>query len=236
MKPEPVRYHYDDGVSRFDYTVHLKPRLRHRYIRIRNGEAVVTAALRTPIQTLEVFVADKAAWIARHLHESSQAESYDLTHPDAKLYWRGIACDVIIDHGTPERLDIQESRACFTLDHPPEHTHMLSMLHQYYKYNAPDVILPKVEQWSGVMNLYPTRVSFRRARTRWGSCSSHNALSLNTHLLMLPDRLIDYVIVHELGHIRHKNHTKMFWGFVEKYLPDWKERRKQIRIYEKFLL
>jgi len=59
------------------------------------------------------------------------------------------------------------------------------------------------------------RVTVRNARTRWGSCSHQNNISLSLHLMKLPDHLIDYVILHELAHIEHKNHGKGFWDFLQ---------------------
>jgi predicted metal-dependent hydrolase len=237
MNPDLSLHHYDDGMHRFDYTIHLKPRMRHRYIRIRHGKAIVTAPRNTPMDILHAFVASRAKWMAQHIHAHKEQSPYDLTQPGATLYWRGIACTITIQTNTPkDRLSLQDNTAHFELQATPDHATMLSLLHQYRKKHAPAILLPRVEHWARIMDLHPTRVSFRRARTRWGSCSARNSISLNTHLLMLPDDLIDYVIIHELGHIQHKNHTKVFWSLVEKYLPQWKERRKEIRKYEKFLI
>jgi predicted metal-dependent hydrolase len=232
--PSPSTHHYDDGIHRFDYTVILKPRLKHRYIRIRNGEAIVTAATRTSARRLEAFVTSKAAWIAKHLDEAPAA--YDLARPGTQLYWRGHLHEIEIEQGTRDRLRVTEGIAHFTTQKSPEHLTLLALLHRHHKQQAPDILLPRIKHWSAIMDLYPSRVTFRRARTRWGSCSSRNALSLNTHLLMLPEALMDYVIVHELAHIRHKNHSKRFWDLVEKYLPKWQQMRKSIRVYEKYLI
>ncbi len=227
--------HYDDGIHRFDYTVKLKPRLKHRYIRIRNAQAIVTAATRTPEKIIEAFVADRADWIARHLKTDARAASFDLTQPGTQLYWQGTPHTVEIIRGEPDRLDIAHGVATFTVKQSPNHATLLSLLHRYRKQHAPKILLPRVDRWAALMDLHPTRVTFRRARTRWGSCSARNSISLNTHLLMLPDHLIDYVIIHELAHIRHKNHSKAFWACVEIYLPQWRQMRKSIREYEKFL-
>jgi predicted metal-dependent hydrolase len=236
MRAESTQYHYDDGLNRFDYTVHLKPRLRHRYIRIRNGEAIVTAVTSTPHHIIEAFIADKAAWITQHLHRHALAHRYDLTRPDALLYWRGERCTIVIQSGSQDHLHIENRQATFVLTHPPLHETMLDLVHRFRKQNAPTILLPKVSHWSHIMGLHPTRITFRRARTRWGSCSSRNSLSLNIHLLMLPDDLIDYVIVHELAHIRHKNHSKAFWSLVGRFAPNWKENRKAIRTFESYLI
>ena len=72
------------------------------------------------------------------------------------------------------------------------------------------------------------KVSIRKQKTRWGSCSSQNNISLNQSLLHLPDDLIDYVLLHELTHTRVKNHSPSFWDELETVCPDAKEDRKSV--------
>ncbi len=74
------------------------------------------------------------------------------------------------------------------------------------------------------------RVSLREATTRWGSLSRRNSMSLNIRLLFMPESIRDYVIVHELAHTRYRNHGRGFWSLVEKIVPDYRERRKWLRL------
>ena len=78
------------------------------------------------------------------------------------------------------------------------------------------------------MGLSPNGVSITHARTRFGSCSANDHLNFSCYLMANPEPLIDYVIVHELAHIRHKNHGKDFWCLVERFYPDYKNARKQL--------
>lgn len=75
------------------------------------------------------------------------------------------------------------------------------------------------------------RVSVRNQKTRWGSCSSGNNISLNEKLAMLPLRLMDYVLLHELVHTRVKNHGDVFWRELEKYVVNFRELRRELREY-----
>ena len=75
------------------------------------------------------------------------------------------------------------------------------------------------------------RISMRNQKTRWGSCSSNGNLNFNNRLLFVPKELVDYVVVHELAHRKEMNHSNAFWNVVEKYMPDYKERRKKLREY-----
>ena len=75
------------------------------------------------------------------------------------------------------------------------------------------------------------KVSIRKQKTRWGSCSSQNNISLNQNLLHLTDELIDYVLLHELTHTRVKDHSPSFWTELETVCPDAKEKRRLLKTY-----
>ena len=86
-------------------------------------------------------------------------------------------------------------------------------------------ILPeKTEYWAKIMGVTPTGVRITRAKKRFGSCSPENRIAYSYRLMAYPEEAIDYVVVHELSHIRHKNHSPDFYAFVARFLPDHKAR------------
>ena len=90
-------------------------------------------------------------------------------------------------------------------------------LDQFYRDKAQEVILPLVEEYSKKMQLFPTAIKFRRNKTRWGSCSYKNIINFNIYLMKKDIDFIKYVVIHELAHIKHKNHQKSFWDLVKEY-------------------
>ena len=84
---------------------------------------------------------------------------------------------------------------------------------------------PKVAFYAARMGVSPTGVRITGAKTRFGSCSGKNALSFSYLLMLRPEAAVDYVVVHELAHIRHHDHSPAFWAEVEKYMPDYRARR-----------
>ena len=90
-------------------------------------------------------------------------------------------------------------------------------------------IIRRVQYYSGQMGVTFGRVAVRSQKTRWGSCSSRGNLNFNYKLYYLPEELLDYVVVHELAHRRHMNHSKQFWQEVGKYFPEYRECRKRLK-------
>lgn len=90
-------------------------------------------------------------------------------------------------------------------------------------------IPPRVEHFSRIMGLVPTGVKITSARKRYGSCSGKNSLCFSCLLMRCPPEAVDYVVVHELAHIVHKNHGPDFYRLVETVFPDWRQRRAMLR-------
>lgn len=87
----------------------------------------------------------------------------------------------------------------------------------------------RVEYYSEKMGLYPTSVKITSAATRFGSCSGKNSICFSYRLMLYPPEAVDYVVVHELAHIKEKNHSARFYALVEMYMPDYREREKLLK-------
>ncbi len=94
---------------------------------------------------------------------------------------------------------------------------------------AKKLIPERLKYYSELMGLYPAAVKITGAKTRFGSCSGRDSICFSYRLMQYPDEAIDYVIVHELAHIRHKNHGREFYSLIEKYMPDYKEREQLLK-------
>lgn len=83
--------------------------------------------------------------------------------------------------------------------------------------------------WTKRIGVAPKKIAIKRVKTLWGSCSAKGSITFSTRLALVPPPLLEYVIVHELIHMRHMNHSAKFWQDVETYLPDYMERRKELK-------
>lgn len=94
---------------------------------------------------------------------------------------------------------------------------------------AMKLIPQKVRYYAPIIGVTYGRITIRNQRTRWGSCSGKGNLNFNCLLLLMPEEVLDYVVVHELCHRKEMNHSARFWEEVEKILPDYRQRRKWLK-------
>lgn len=93
-----------------------------------------------------------------------------------------------------------------------------------------EIVVPRVQHYASIMGITPNKISASSAKARFASCNSRGNLSFSFRLCLYPIEAIDYIVVHELSHMVEMNHSKRFWAVVEKYMPDYKERIKLLRI------
>jgi len=102
-------------------------------------------------------------------------------------------------------------------------------LYKKHKEEARVLVSLRLAYWNQFYNFSWGRISIRDQKTRWGSCSKKGNLNFSYKLAILPEKLSDYVIVHELCHLKEFNHSKDFWDLVARAIPDHKERRKELK-------
>lgn len=102
----------------------------------------------------------------------------------------------------------------------------------WYQLEAMRVIKERVDKLSGRLGVTYNWVTVRGQKTRWASCSQKGRLSFNWKLIMAPKPVIDYVIIHELTHLKEMNHSKQFWELVAKHCPRWREHKKWLKDHE----
>ncbi|WP_419821249.1 M48 family metallopeptidase [Anoxybacterium hadale] len=101
-----------------------------------------------------------------------------------------------------------------------------------YKKQAKEYLQLKCRYYSELMGLRPSAVRINSAKTRWGSCNGKGEINFTFRLIFAPEELIDYVVVHELAHLKEMNHSSSFWAVVEQTMPDYRERRKRLREHQ----
>lgn len=189
----------------------------------KEGKITVFAPLHFPQEKIDAFVTKNVGWIIRKRNELATRMPIPVLS-----YKNG---ERIPFFGKEYVLRLQKEKNVKTANGEiflPAAA-PAAALKRYYIKRLKAEIMFLLEKYSHKTGFVPTHLSITSARTRWGSCSGKNALSFSFRLAMCCPSAIEYVVIHELCHIRYKNHSSKFWKEVEKYCPDYKEIKKYLK-------
>lgn len=211
----------------------VNPKLKHIYLTFNNEGNLVIKSPKITQRKIEQLLLKKASWInnSREKIQRKKGKVLDFFRT-LELYFMGEVYPLDLTPHSKKRVQLDFDGEKFTLFyHTYDETLFQTHLNHFYKREAQKHIPSHVEFWAGKMNLSPSDLRFRKTKRQWGSCSGKNVLSFNTMMMKLPQDVIQYIIIHELAHIKHKHHQKDFWQLVEHYLPDYKEQVTELKNY-----
>lgn len=197
----------------------------------RDGGITVRAPLHMAKSTVEGFVTEKADWIKEKstLMAAREAQRKDFRIGEGStLPLLGREYPVL--SGKSFAFDGSRFSVC-----EGDFDTLKPQLVGLYRSLAGNYIPQRVTHISGLTGWTPSGVRIGAANTSWGSCSGKNSLNFTWKLVLAPPELVDYVVVHELAHTVEHNHSARFWKLVERVLPDYKQRRAQLRTLAKAL-
>jgi predicted metal-dependent hydrolase len=215
------------------YTHIVNPRLKHTYLSFDNEGNLVIKSPKVSQHYIEQLLLKKSDWINRSREKLLQKKGKALDFSQqTELYYQGQSYPLRLIEQTKKRTTLIFDQEVFLLYYH-QYNEVLFQKHvdNFYKEEAKQFVPLLVEKWSGQMALVPTNIRFRKTKRQWGSCSGKNILSFNTMMMKLPQDVIQYIIVHELAHIKHKHHQKSFWKLVEEYIPDYKQHVTELKKY-----
>ena len=197
----------------------------------------VRAPLRTPQQAIDALLHDKAAWVLRKL---AHVQAQEQQREQGRLQWHDGATLPYL--GQPLRLALQPGpRATAQLGHDAQGAHLQLALPDpatatairaatlaWFGRQARHDFSQRLTHFAPLLGVQWRSLRLSSARTRWGSARSDGAIALNWRLLHYAPPVIDYVVVHELAHLRHMNHSAQFWATVAQVLPDYALHRQQL--------
>lgn len=189
------------------------------------GSVQVLAPMRASVSRIEDFLRDKSDWIRKHqavCHEREQAPVLTGNSGDVLLYFgREIILQVV--PGVKRSVGLVGSELVVGMrEHEPEI--VKKQVLKWYRELAQDIVEDRVLIWSAHLSKKPKQVRLKTMTSRWGSCSTLGNLNFNWKLIMAPLDVLDYVVVHELCHLVHHDHSRKFWDLVASILPDFKSQ------------
>ena len=193
----------------------------------RDGSLTVRAPKRATLGDIEKFIHEKSDWILRtreKIQSIVEIPKKQYLNEEQFLYLGNLYPLSIVP---PQRPALKFENA-FKLGSSAQKRGEL-VFTKWYKGQALQVISERVAEYSKQHGLMPKQVKISSAKTRWGSCSPDGTLNFTWRLIMAPLLVVEYVVVHELVHLKVKNHSQKFWKAVEAIMPEYKIHRKWLR-------
>lgn len=215
------------------YTHIVNPRLKHIYLTFNDKGDLIIKSPKVSQKKIEQILLKKASWISksREKIQHKKGRVIDFTQT-SELYFLGESHPFTLVKHEKKKVALHFDGDTFTLFyHIYNETTFLKKIDYFYKTEAEHYIPTLLSTWSKKMYLDVSKLSFRKTKRQWGSCSSKNEISINTMIMKLPLNVIEYIVVHELAHIKHKHHQKSFWQHVEYYLPEYQIQVKELKNY-----
>lgn len=193
------------------------------------------------------FLEVNKAWVLKHYQKQSPAAEGACFAPrnylsGEKFLYRGRLYPLVIEEvsGANYYTIFQGSRIYVYVppNLPPAEQALLvrNLLCKWYLNQAEKVLPEQVDYYAKRLAISYNKLKVKNQKTRWGSCSSKGNINLNWRIIMAPNQVIAYVIIHELCHLRFMNHSQEFWDIVANYLPDYKEWKAWLKINGNLLL
>ncbi len=223
----------------FEYSYKSSKKSKKISIKItRDNQVVVTAPKLTPKFVVTNFIKKQQNWIVKTIETNKQKAK---TAPNFnskksvtifdKKYYKHIEFSSKIKTG----IYIQDNKIIYNpltipiiktnADEVKWQNKFTKKLDTFLKKTASNYIIPRTHQLGKLMGQKFNKITLRQQKTRWGSCSSQQNLNFNWRLVHFKTSIIDYVIIHELSHLTHMNHSKKFWQLVQTYNPNYLQHR-----------
>ena len=190
-----------------------------------DAELIVRAPKRLSIEKIQDFINEKENWINRKI-TLVENQIKDVTSNQNKILYLGTLFPIIIKPQASRELIFTGEE--FVVKSIEPNSLSLS-LKKWCKSKFREIALPRVAYFANKHNLNVNQVRIKNQKTMWGSCSSKNNINLNYLLIMAPAEVIDYVIIHELAHTIHRNHSVDFWRLVRLIMPDFQQHKQWLK-------
>jgi len=212
-----------------EYSITRSPKRKTVSIIIRSNNRVdVLAPTLMPAYLIHRFVGEKQSWIHKKLQFNQEIRS----NYQPKSFTAGERFDL---KGDSYRLETTASKSSIHIEddrliapsHAPDK--LKSLMITWYRQQAATHFQQRSQHFAAVIGVTPASIGVKTYKTRWGSCHHDGRIYFNWRLIMAPCWVIDYVIVHELCHLIHHNHSRLYWHTVEEVMPDYRKAKAWLK-------
>ncbi len=194
-----------------------------------NAELIVRAPHYVSLKKINSFIDEKRDWLEKTINKAEQRKKALQSNKEFRdgktVMFLGKEYQVQLN-GKTKNIEFSE----YTIQFPfGKIEYADEYLTKWYKKQAKEIITLRIKDYAKALGLSFSKIGITSAKKRWGSCNSKGNINFSYRLVMTPPVIIDYVIVHELMHLKEMNHSPRFWAKVGQVIPDYKLRRKWLK-------
>lgn len=201
-------------------------------IRVEEGAVSVIVPVSTSIEKIDQLLLSKRLWI-----KEKMALQRDMAPASSKQFVSGEAFSYLgrnyrlkVECGPFAPVKLLQGRLVVQTPEGSQQAHMIrNALVRWYKRQASLKIREKVKRYAPMVGVEPTGVAIKTFKSRWGSCTAKGELEFNWRIMLAPNRMVDYVVIHELCHLIHHDHSPEFWREAMRVMPDSQQCREWLR-------
>lgn len=195
----------------------------------KNGELIVRAPKRLSMEYIYSFIKQKEKWILNKQNniKNSNVQNYNFINGSEYLFcgkvYRKIEINKLKD------IEIADDNIFFPANLDSYQTKIIAV--KWYTNLTKEILKNRVEYFANIMQVDFSAIKIDNSKTRWGSCNQNGVIKFNLRLSMLPHKVIDYIIIHELSHLIEFNHSKNFYRIIESVMVDYKKYKQMLKDY-----
>lgn len=201
-------------------------------VRVEQGVVTVIVPRNLPDERIDRLLADKRGWITEKMRVQREARP-----ASARRFVSGEAIPYLGRHYRLKVVDgpfkapkLNKGHLMVSVPGGAEATPMIrNAIIRWYRHRAAKTLKAKVDRLAPMVGVTPRRVEVKAFRSRWGSCTATGNLAFNWRIMMAPSRVVDYIVIHELCHLIHHDHSTAYWREVARVMPDYEVYREQLR-------
>lgn len=185
-----------------------------------------------PLSTAKQFISQKTSWIQKKLAQQSQQICPAKQFIDHEVFLLLGENYILRLYKSDEKPRVEKSESAINFYgrlNKLSKSAIRAAIIDWYKQQASNYLIARTQWFSDVTGLYPSAITIKSYKARWGSCSIQGEINFNWQLIQAPPEVIDYVIIHELCHISQHNHSKDFWNLVIHFMPKYKQHRQWLK-------
>ena len=211
------------NIADIDCEVEYK-NIKNSYIQIKDNRVIVKVPIKATRKYINELVSSKKDWIEKNLQ---QQKNKSLNKNIIKVLGKAYTLQVI-ENKPRNKVYLKDNYIYFEVKKNNNEV-IQKLLDKFYKEIAKDEVYSAMEYIKSITGLSPKEIRIKKLKSAGGICSSKQYISINQNLMAYSRHAIEYVCLHEVCHLKHMNHSKEFWKMVEKYMPDYKTAKLELK-------